>query len=74
MREQFRKDVENALGALTKIVGDGWMSLDRVKEFLQESQDSFMIEMSGYLEEFVDWYSGSGRLRRQQDYENRRSQ
>ena len=57
MGEQFRKDVNSALSGAAKLIIEGRATLEEFANFMQESRDAFLIEMSDYLESIVNWAS-----------------
>lgn len=61
MGDQLRLDVNSGVGALARLVTDGEVALDDLMQRLAESQDKFLIEVSGYLEGLVEWYRDSER-------------
>ena len=56
MREQLRRDAESVVGALSKLVGEGVMSMDKLRNQLSRSRDDIILGIMDAVEETSRWW------------------
>lgn len=56
MSQRFRQDAESVIGALSKLVTDGVITIDELESKLKQSRDEVLIGVFDIVDEIVRWY------------------
>ena len=56
MSKRFREDAESVIGALSKLVSDGFITLEDLESKLKSSRDEILTGMFDIVDDIVRWY------------------
>ena len=57
LAEQMRQDVNSFIGGAAKLIGDGIVTLDDVRDAIGESRDAMLTEIFDIVDSIARWYS-----------------